>query len=662
MAKSIQQDATLITKLLERYQVGLSFWGPRFDSNRTIYRDYRQEAKLVLDPVTGKPRWPWKANIFTPDTYEKASLVIPAIKQAIMAREQFYAVTRRKGTVEGGDVDLTSTLLDYCLYAINFRGLMDRVIPEVVLLGSKIVRLRWIRKEEWFDQRNRIYDLGVNVGVKEERILEEVYEGPEVVSVPYFRLFIDPATPPCELQDATWIQEEQLLPEWKFLNQAEFEGWGNAETREQVLKASSGQSRMLSGYDDRALPFDKNSRGAHLLHCWDHDRYVVLALDGSTAAGGIILKDSKFEDACPDEKYPHRPIFSNIHVDEGVEVQDLGRTEASAQNQYDIHPSGFYPPGLLHHTHGLQKAQNINVNQMFDHRSRIIDPAKLVYSEALEDEAELDYGIEPDQYIHLKQVAGLPINSVFSVMPMGDPGAMGYLDTQRQFRDWFSGASGGNPLFVGRPGQADPTATAVAQDTTNANLRFTDDIDCITRNGIEPILETIVEMYARYVDADTMGYIVGEDGPQVVYPVPSADQVHGFIQPEDIVRRAHVKIRTLPHYKQEMILQRWMQLLPVLSPIMPFIDLTEIARQMLKADPYLEDVDNIIPKNAPKITPIILQQIQAMVQMQQQLQMQGIGPQGPGQPGLNQGPNAPQTDAQMQVRALSRTPSMGGGR
>ena len=645
----------LVTTLLDRYEAGLGYWQPQFDYKRSLMRDYRQELKLVIDPDTNKPLWPHRAKIFTPDTYEKACTVVPSVMSAIFGRENFFTVTRRKGRRFQGDVDLTRQVLEFQTEERNLRGQMWRVIPETVLLGDKITRPRWIREKQLFEERKKAYDLGVPIGV--EAVDEaEVYEGPDLVRIPFYRFIIDPDTPPCELQEASWIIEEDILPEWKFLIWAEAEEWGDKTRREQILEASRSKGSRQSGAQATAQPSDEWGRYAHLLYYWDHERYGVIAVDGSVPAGGYVLKDKPFHKICPSGKYPHIPFYARFNIDEGVETGE----DAVA----DYHPSGFHPPGLLHPMHQLQQVQNTQFCQRQDQINLSMGPPVVLASGALEDEAELEFGYEPNMILHTAARSGVDISKILHQLQLFDFIGAGYHDNVKLVLDYFSRVSGANDIISGKFDEANPTATAALQLTSNSHVRFSSDVEMITRNGLEPLLESWIELNARYLDADTVLYITDDEMAQQV-----------FVNPEDIVRGALVRVRTMPHYVRQLGQAEMMRKAPLIAQMHPFVNLTEMTRQILESDDYFEGIDNILPKDTPPVRPVDLPIIQALAQVQAKMQamgmagpMAGMGaggmlPQG-GRRQLGNGPggglrsmNVPQSDVAAEMRMGG---SMGG--
>lgn len=599
----------LLSKILDRYQAGLSYWQPQFDYKRTLMRNYRQELRLVIDPVTNKPKWPHRAKIFTPDTYEKASTVVPSVMGAIFARDNYATVIRRKGKRMQGDVELTQQLLEYQIGERNVRGQMWQVIPEAVLLGDKITRLRWRRETEIFEERRKAFDLGLPIGIEEVE-QEEVYEGPDLVRIPFYRFLIDPGTPPCELQEAAWIIEEDILPEWKFNIQAEYEEWGSKAQREKVLEASRSQGARQTGAQETTQPGDEYGRYAHMIYYWDHDNFAAVAVNGSVPEGGLILQEKPFHKVCPNGKYPHYAFYARFNIDEGVETGD----DAVA----DYHPSGFHPPGLLHPLHQLQQVQNTQFNQRQDQINLGLGPPMVLATGALEDEAELDFGWIPNQILHTAARSGTDISKILHQLHLYDFIGAGYHENVRLVQDYFARVSGANDIISGKFDNANPTATAALQLTSNSHLRFSSDVEMLTCNGLEPLLEAWIELNARNMDIDT-----------AIYITDNAQTRQIFVNPEDIVRGARVKVRTLPHHVRQLRQRQLIELAPVLMKLNPFINLTEITRQILESDEYLEGSENILPRDVPAVRPIDLPIIQALVQVQAKLETAGIaGPVG----------------------------------
>ena len=601
-----ESESDLIRKILHRFNLSRSYWEPTFHYWRKLLRDYRQELKLARDE-NGNILYPYRSKVFPPLTFEKMEVIVPLIVDAIFARDPFFTVSRNRGSHNQGDLEKTKILMDWQLRVRNFKSKMEEAIQECVMLGNKIIRMRWCYEAEWFDKRETVFEMGIPVGVDMRRQLEEVYEGPDIDLIPFYRFFIDPRTPPGQLQKAGWMVEEVIKQDWEFKIDAKYLKYENLDKLEDFTFRSNTVKGEL---DNRKVQSDEYARDVRILLYHDHDQVVHLAVSPGAASSGVILKRQELAEVQPNLKFPYYVLQSRMNVDDGE--------ESSGDMDADYHPSSFYSMGSIHPIHGLQMMQATMFNQRADSIALSMNPPLFAISSALEDEEELGNGYRPGQIIHIMEDMGIPAREAVFPLQFQDSFGPGYT---RQFETILmlaDRALGAEATVAGYQDPTNTTATGIMQKTANAMKRFGRSVGVIAGRGIEPILNDWSDMNARFMDADTMAYVTGS--PDVVY-----------IGPEDIVRGCNFSIRVMPFYYRQLLSDSLIKLLPVLTKLMPFMNLTAAVRTILENQEGVENVDDLLPPILPPITPFMLSQLEALMQIQAAVQQQQMGQQQAGQ-------------------------------
>jgi len=640
-AKS-DSDAELTKKIIERYQSSAGYWESRYYTyNRVLLRDYRMELALVRDNDTGEIRWPHRSKVFPPITYEKAEVVVPRVIDAIFSKTPWLSIDRRKGHPNIGDARKTELLIQYQLDERDFRGIMDEVIQEVVLIGNKVLRPKWVYEAEWMTKRQTIRMLGVPVGVNEEQVLEETYEGPDIDLIPFYCFHIDPSTPPGQLQKADFCIEENIKNWWEFKADAEYYGYENvAEAEKFVTKGE----KILATYDRGQKGQDNYAKQIRILRYCDHYQEAFLVTTSDTPSNGILVRNRDLHESYPDGKFPYFAIQSRVNVDEG---SDIGQDEPLP---YAV--GGFYSHGLLHENHGLQQAATTTLNQRIDQVAKGLNPPMFMMEGAIENEEDLEYGYDPGRIYKVLESYGVSIGEVMREVPIKDYFGSSWNNQMEFLMDMSDRGTGAQDTFIGHADSRNQTATGIMQLTANAMQRFSRRVAHIINRGMKPLLRYMIEMNARMIDPDTMAYVVGGKSNEPV-----------FVSPEDIIRGASIVIHTAPFYSKEIVQERLLKTAPLLAQMHPFIDMTGLVRMILESDPYIDVIDQILPENTPPITPFMMQTLAGLLQAQVALWNSQAVPQGtqggtppkpatPSGAGGMAGGNIPNFDAAANVNVL----------
>ena len=622
------KEARLISKVLDRYFTASSFWNQYYyGPSRVLLRDYRMELKLVRDEKTGEIKYPHRSKVFPPIAFEECEIIAPQVIDSILSKRPFFDVTRRRGHPNIGDARKSKILLEYQLDQRDFASVMANCLNEVVLLGNKVGRLRWVYEAEYFTKRQTIRHLGVPIGVREEQILEETYEGPEFVPIPFYCFHIDPATPPGQLQRAEYLHEERVLPLWEFRSEAEQYKYKNVKEAERYVQ----RGQMLKPtYDEASKGVDSHAENLHMLMYYDHEQVIYLITNEGHPSNGVIIKQEDLYEKHPDGKFPYFVMQSRTNVDSGSDVDLDDPNPLSA-------PSGFYCFGELKVCHGMQQAITTTLNQRIDQISLSLNPPFFLTTGALENESDLEYGYEPGRIYRLLESAGLTPNDILKQVEIRDFLGGSWNNQMQLLIDMVHRGAGGQDTVAGRVDARNQTATGIMQLTANAMKRFSRKVGNIVEGGLKPILEAMCDMNARYIDPDTIAYAVGNDEPV-------------FVNPEDIVRGASIVIHLSPFYAKEIVQERLLKTAPILAQLNPFIDLTQLTRMILEYDPHIDNVDKILPENTPPVTPFMMKTMFGLLQAQLQIS-------GGQSPGINikqpQNKNyTPESDAEQNVNIL----------
>jgi hypothetical protein len=161
-------------------------------------------------------------------------------------------------------------------------------------------------------------------------------------------------------------------------------------------------------------------------------------------------------------------------------------------------------------------------------------------------------------------------------------------------------------------GQSNPqniTATGVMQETANAMKRFMLKTFILTKMGFEQLLTAMSDMNADLIDPQTVAYVTGDPTPIV-------------INPEEVVRGCNFVIRTAPFYSKQLASDAMLKLLPIAMKAYPHTLMKRALEIIFENQEYIEDVSEVIPKDAPEMTALEVQAAFMGLQMEAQLQQQ----------------------------------------
>jgi len=609
-----ETDDKLVERVLTRYGISSGYWEPLFSHWRALLRNYYQELKLKVDSETGKKRWPYRSKLFTPATFEKSETILPHLIDATFSKDPFFMVTAAPKDYAGirdpmmrefmrqkhrENVKKTEILLAYQLRERGFRNDAVSIFQQTHMLGTQILRLKWAYESHYLTQRQTVYENGIPVGVSKNRVLKETYDGPDWVKVPFYNFFIDPYTPPQDLQKARYVEEE-IVQSWDdFMEDAKYFGYKNlSEARRLVSKGTS----RLTANDERGIQDDPYSKDISIIYY--HDKQYVLHVaipPGTPGAGGVLLKKQPFEEACSNGKYPYIGFHIRTGVDQGVETGG----DAVA----DYKPGGFYPMGDLYPLHQLQAAENTSINMRMDGLALGLNPPIIIAGEGLEDEENLAYGYYPGQIVHAKSDAGIPLSQMIWQVPITDNYGQSYVHHMNHLEDKKDRALGVHDTISGKTDAKNRTATGTMVLTENAMKRFSLKAFILVKGGLEQLLRQMSEMNAELIDPDTAAYAIGSDEPV-------------YVNPEEVVRGASFNIRVAPFYSKQYIADNILAIFQPLMETMPFADLNAMWRIYFDNAEWIEDASAILPDDAPRVTPFDIQQATYMRQMEMQ-QMAG---------------------------------------
>jgi hypothetical protein len=634
-----QGELAYINKANTRIRDAAAFWRNTYDWWRILLRNYDMEYDLVRDSE-GNIVYPYASRVFAPFTFEKMEIEIPLIVSMTLDHDPpFAAVKGRPGQDEEG-VKRTEALLTYQLRNRGFKPDMIRAIQQIVKIGNQIFRIRWRQEKQRITDRWTESYLGIESGIGKEQREVIAYDGPDFYLLPFYRFHIDPYTPPCDLQKARYLGYEDVLTWEDFLSEAKYLEYENVKFVEAAVFSSdtkpdsvnqSGGTLEQTDIDERVLPGDAYAHDVHLYYYWDRKDIITTAKVGGGA--GILLKRDRFEDKCGNGKYPFYALFNRIHTDKGV--------EASTDAQADHHPGGFYPPGDLQPLHGVQAAINTTINQRIDNVTLGLRNPIIIRSGALEDEYKLAEGWTQNPILHLQgELQGHRISEVLEQIKFQDMFGASWSNQMDKLEEWGDRALGTFESVRGQSSPAVKTATGFMQATQNAVKRMALKVYIMTTMGLAEMLTDMSDMNADLIGPRTRYYVTGSSEPL-------------FINPEEVVRGVAYTIRTIPPYSKQLMSEQAMQAIPILSQYYPYANVKRLVETWLEGQEWLENVEEIIPKEAPQMNFLQLRAILAGNAMMPE--MFGAGGPGANREGKREGAigESPELDAAKEIRKIA---------
>lgn len=583
-----EADQKYLLKATRRFGIASSYWQSWIDWNRSLLLDYDMEFDLLRDKK-GNVIYPFRSRIFSPLSREKIDVMVPLVVSMILDHDPpFTAVAGHPGQ-DPRKVKKTEALLAYQLRNRGFKEDVIHIVQQVLKMGSQIVRLRWRYEAKYITRRYTREFLGIPLGVDKKRELVLSYNGPDFVRVPFYRFFIDPNTPPCELQRAQYICEENVLSWNDFLDDAEYLGYENLEYVEAAVSdprrqdekgPPKGTGPQKGSQDSRDIPGDEYARDVRVLYYYDHTDVITVAMVPGRTTGGILLKREAFAEKCPNLEYPYVAIFETVHADKGAEAG----SDAATANR----PGGFYPTGELAPLHGLQRAHNATINQRIDNVTLGLRAPMIVMGNALEDEEKLALGWIQNPVMHARAQAGMSLDQIIRFVQFPDMFGAGWAQQEQTISAMAVKASHTYDTMAGNEDPKNQTAAGIMQLTSNAMKPMLLKVFIMTKLGFEKLLTAMSDMNSEMIDPLTEAYATGED--EAIY-----------INPEEVVMGLAYSIRTVPPYNKQLMALNAQELAPQFEKYYPLASAKRFMEIIAENQEWLENAEELIPKYAPDL-------------------------------------------------------------
>ncbi len=574
-----------LDKAVSHYRTASDFWRPWIDWNRVLSRDYDMEMEFVREGT--KILYPFRSQVFSPLVYQAVEILVPIIVSMILDHDPpFSAVAGRTGQ-DPAVVKKSEDLLAYQLRNRGFKIQMIHAIQQIVKIGSQIFRTRWAYESEYVTDRKTENYLGIPSKIKETRRQVLTYDGPDVVRIPFYRFFPDPFTPPCELQKAAYVCEEDVMSWERFIKDAGYFKYDNVDYVEYQVKNKqdsekrTGSGRQQGEQDERAFAGDEYASDVRLIYHFDkQDVDTVALIPGSIDTGGILLKHWSFDEKCRNGKYPYHAAFNRVHLDSG--------RESGVDAEADCKPGGFYPPGSIQPIHGLQRAHNTTLNQRLDDATLKLRNPLLVKKGAILDINKLADGWIQNPIMEYDDATGSKAGDLFYQIKFADAFGSGWADQEQRIRDLVDDALGIQEAIKGEGDPTNRTARGYMQATANSMRRISLAVYIITKLGLEPMLTDMSDMNADLISPQTLYQVFGDPTPL-------------YISPEEVVRGLAYTIRTVPPYSKQLMAQAAAEILPFLERYAPYAKTKRPIEIFLENQEWLENAEEIIPKNFPDL-------------------------------------------------------------
>lgn len=591
-----EQDQRFINKVITRKQIAEDYWSPYFDHLRVLLRDYDMEFKFYRDSQ-GNVKWPSASRVFSPHAFQMIEIEVPLMVSMLLDHDPPFAAVDDKPGEDPASVKQTELLLVYQLRNRGFKVDMIKAIQQIAKIGHQHLKLKWRLEKEIHSKRvtERFYDIPIGMRVEEEEFI--AYDGPDWDNVPFYRLFIDPATPPCELQKAGYIIEEDILLWEDFLSDAENYDYDNVDAvRDQVFspKDSHSQEEPAAGgtiekanEDMRDIPQDEYAHQVKIDYYYDREDIIFVATVKGAGSPTILLKREKFLDIHPNGKYPYHGLYERYHMDQGM--------EASVDTGEDKRTGGYYPKGDLDPIHGVQAAINTTINQSIDAVTQGLRMPMLIMEGAWVDEELLAEGWIEHPIIHVRQMSGHRPRDTFEQIKMINTFGPAAVNQIQMLEQWGTEALGNFESVSGQGDKNIETATAFMQATANSMKRSALKVFIISR-GIEEMLTEMSDMNAEKIGPETVFYVTGDPQPYSV-------------DPEQVIRGVAFSIRTIPPYSKALIAKQSLDMMTVMERYYPFANAKRLAEIYAENQEWITDPREIIPKDAPDISYLELRQV-----------------------------------------------------
>lgn len=584
-------EQALVHKAVTRLNQAAAYWDSSFQWWRTLLRNYNMEYEFLRDQEE-RVLYPYASQVFAPSSYEQIEVLVPLVTGMVLDHDPPFAAVKDQPGEDQRRVKNAEQLLIYQLRHRGFKREMIHAIQQTIKIGHQVLRVYWRKEKRRVRNFKPTNLLGVRIdelAVEQEEI---VYDGPDFYRIPFYNFYIDPQTPPCDLQRARYLGYDDLKTLEEFLRDADYLGYDNvAQVKEALLGQQKGnppaQEPILGGsspqtmYDERATPADDYAQDLLMRYYWDHKEVLTLALPAGSSGQGILVKREKFEDAHADGKYPFVGIYNRVHTDAGV--------ESSRDATADYHPGGFYPFGDLHPLHGLQQATNTSINQRIDNVTAGLRLPLLVLGDALEDEEKLALGWTQNPILHLRSdLQGRTIGEVVQQLRLADMFGGGWGQQMSRLDDWTVRTTG---TFESLRGQSEPnlrTASAFLQANSNAMRRVGLKVYIICTMGIAEMLTMMNDLNADLLAPDTVYYVGGDSLPN-------------YLSQSDIARGVSFSIRTIPPYSKALVSQQAVEAIKLLQEYYPWANLKRLVEMWMEGQDWIENADEIIPREAPDI-------------------------------------------------------------
>lgn len=633
-----KQDRLMIEKCVRRARIGSDYWSPKDYALRKLLRNYDMEYK-ALKNSQNQSLDRFANTVFLPYSFKAMEVEIPIVVGMLTDHEPMFTAVQGH---HGQDMTLVEGTGNLLQYQLRNRGLKEEVIEatqQVVKIGYQIFKLKWTYEKESHKKRFTKRFMGYPVGIEEVEEEYIAYDGPDFDRVPFYRFYIDPMTPPCKLQKARWLVEEDIMTFEEFLTDADNFNYDNVKWVEEALFADAAKGNkdkpaadggtVQAELDERAMPGDEYAHDVKILYYLDREDIITVAKADDTDEG-ILLKRAPFHEEHANGKYPYFGIYNRFKVDSGVDIQ--------SDTLDDYKPGGFYPDGDLKPIDGIQRALNTMIRQKLDFGSIANRIPLLVTEGAIVNPQDIAKGWVNNPLLWVKSdLPGVNPKNAIEQLKIYDAHGASFYNNFQLMEDSGVQALG---LFESLTGEANPnikTATAFMQATSNSMNRLKLKTHIMTLGFCEMLTE-MSDMNARLISPDTIYYVTGNDQPQ-------------RISPEEIVRGVAFTIRRVPPYMKALIGEQIKEVIPMLEQYAPDItDVTRLIRLYLESFEWIESADEVISKDAQRMTFADLYMRRAQIQMMMQPQM--IPPEN----NINQGDNGtismdPGADAAREIEA-----------
>lgn len=587
-----EKDKAYINKACQRFTIASGFWRPWIKYNQMLLGDYDMELTLKRDK-DDNPIYQHRSRLVPPLAFEVIETEIPQLVGILLDHDPpFKAVAGRPGQ-DPGRIRKSEAVLAYQLRQRGFKTEMIHALQQIAKIGTQIFRLKWSYETcEYSRPQSEIGYGGIPLSMKDlvETLVE--YDGPDFPRVAFNRFFIDPNTPPCDLQRAGYMIEEDIKGWDEFEEDADYLEYDNLEyvraavesPKEEKTDIHKGVAGPQKGTaDDRTLPGDEYARDVRLLYYFDRSDVITVALVPGGDSTGILLKREEFKKKYRAQKYPFNPVFARVHTNSGREV--------SRDSVWDSKPGSFYPPGDLAALHGLQMAQTTSMNQRIDQVTVNLNPPLIVEEGALVNEAVLGQGWVPNRIIKVRKdtLTGRPLQSLMWKPDFPDVWGNAWQNEFMLFKELAKDASGMRDAVAGIANPSNTTMGGIQQETANAMKRIMLKIMIITKMGIEPMLTALSDMNALYLSPQTEALITGSE--EVI-----------TVNPEEIVMGLTYSIRTMPPYNKQLAMRNLIELIPVVQNLYPYVNAKRFAEIIFENMEYIEFAEELIPKGAPELS------------------------------------------------------------